>query len=211
MTDSKSKKANPKRIIIDYIDKLVNFVDIYVEEQLQKCSNKSVLVEIEELAKKSAKEGRDQEQESNVSLSTKQLNNYDIDQFDFDNEVDVVIRFTSEFSSGSKISTAEYLNKTRDIIINQLGQAQKEALSQLETFKSEIMSECKDESEKSERVMNKAFANRFPFLIRIEKSKLINWNDTCPHSLYLIETDFYMNESCLLLLGFSSIFLNKKN
>ena len=151
MTES---KINPKLLVSDYFDALINRVDIYTEEQLEKYSNQATI-------------------ENPDKTNTEQH---------------------------KSVIVCDFLNSTREKMIK-ISEAQDDALNRLDSIRNDI----KMEEMKAEEIFEKVFANRFLFLIQINKfgeSRLSHdtTRNELPFKLFLIKASFYIDESQMFIL-----------
>lgn len=173
----------------------INAVDIYTEEKLKIYTNEHI-IEINEKGKK------------------KEKTNYDSKEFDLDTVTDLSSKETEKkvFSPDSlkekpvcdfavkinwpqkrpfQMKAQDFLNFMRDEMIKQIEIAKKETLDYYETIKEEL---SQNEKIKEEELKRKLFAKRLAFLYPRPYSNLN------PFNLYLVVSDFYLDECQLKLL-----------
>lgn len=187
--------CNPKRLIVEYFDSLINKVDIYVEEMLETTTDEDEIIV-----------DKDCDNES-LNDSFTSVTSYDIENeldehtcirdenwnpFIFKNKFGHQIRSSIEFESESKL--LDYYNRSRDEMIRQLNEIQAEVLRQFEAVHKDL-----NLNENSyDDVKEKVFATKFPIIIKIERSIP---NHERLFKLYLVVLDFYLAEKDITILG----------
>ena len=117
--ETKSNVINAKKLIINYIDSLVNRVDIYTEEMLEKFSKTDTL-QIESQEEKK----RVYSDQFQFPFNDKYEFGFDLDSCDMSEfpflppHLNFEIEPTSQFDESEPILVWDYLNKTRDEMIN---------------------------------------------------------------------------------------------
>lgn len=184
-------KINPKKIVIDYIDSLVNYVDISTEEKLNNTTLKKK-IDIPPFAHENEKSLGSSAKRSKL-IRTSEIK--ETDTFDVVNDLTIELKGYTHFSSShteflpsGSIQMSQYLNKVRDEMIKKLHGAQDEALKRIDIANDSLKFD--DHSEdyecKVDRVMEKAFAKRFPMIIEFKIQTPHQFN------IFLLETDFYI-------------------
>ena len=172
-------RVNPKKLIIEHYDGLINRVDIHIEEQLGKYTNTDVLQEQPKL----------------------------IDYFNYSRDHQYKRSYKFEIPESTRYVPGttlvwDYLNATRDELIKILEKGQEEALKHLETIKTDLNldEECDDLNEKTEKVMEKLFAKSFPVVFHMNKcSKLYEYpwsshRNKAVIQFHLVDIGFYISE-----------------
>lgn len=191
-------KTNPKLIIIQYYDRLINFIDIHTEELLQKYSETDLL---EESSTSSDVDNGDRKFEW-VLFDNEELKPYKVWHKSYSITIDYDIepsslKTLSTFTYGSN-RMCDYLNATRYEMIKYLQDAQKKTMQDFELIKNDLKL-GKDESESTDEddlVMSRLFANRYHFVVKIcenkeNKSKIHKYS---PFKLLIVDLDFYLDK-----------------
>lgn len=211
----------PKKLIIDYIDAMIAQVDIYTEETLNRLANPHELIEISTHPDIDHDDDHDTEYDS----ENEYYGRYDDEKIEkifndmpYKNEAFIKPdRVKSQFEMGAT-KAVDYLNGTRDEMIRVLNETQTEALRQLEAVKNELDLDATDQdvTEKTDRVMEKVFGKKFPFLLQIKtKSKYFNYfktirlrdNRELDFHMYLVVLDIYLDAIDMASLGYDSFIL----
>lgn len=164
---------NPKKIIIEYIDSLINLVDIHTEEQIQKYPDNDFITIKEYEFKKKKKEVYEIDIEEEFD-----------ENYMYKDEIKVYenllrknrlkCKFEPTKPESEKTRVWDYLNGIRHDMIKGIREAETEALKQLEMVNKEldlIYEESKDDNNASEeQILSKVFCRRFPFIIKINKT-----------------------------------------
>lgn len=195
---SKSIRINPKKLIADYIDSLINRVDIYTEEMLAEYSETDML----------------QFKNRNMPFNGYKVpfkNDSTFDRKLYENpyygELNMEIKSKNQFDESGLIRVWDYLNSTRDKMIKRLNEVLEETFRQVESLKNDIELNgwWKNGVEATPQVIERLFSKKFPFLIEIngfsakikKKKTCLNLN-TNNHpfmfSLYLVELDFFITD-----------------
>lgn len=207
---------NPKLMIIDYYDSLIQQVDIHTEEQLSKYTENSVVGEIE-------KHSYEIYQFMKI-LPFFHSDNSDL--YDTDNDQLEYLHSQAEFDfeiSGANINKLafsdpyaklanytylegkheppllstnvhQFLNKMRDELLGELKRGQEEALKHYDKIKNEIKVDKLDEEIDRNR-SSRLFENEYMFLILDGKSE--HQKGCLPFKMYLIVLDFYVDKKFL--------------
>lgn len=186
-------KINPKRVIIEHFDSLINSVDVHTEEQLQEYSSTDLLNVEDRL------DCFRPPQFKKEFLKCKELEIYRNPYRQWSRATDTPKpNMPLEYVLGSTL-VCDYLNACRNHLIEKLTEAQNEFLKHLETIKDQL----DPDEESEERVRETLFAKRYPILIQFDeydetfegKQKTFYRGNPSPFRLYLIELDFYILES----------------
>lgn len=176
---------NPKLVISSYFDSLINIIDIYTEEELEK--NK----------------------ETDFVAIDKPFE-FDKDLKFYFNKYDFSHQPSNDLPHGS-VRVKDYLNETREKLIAVVNLALGESLKRCEEIKDELIKIGKDgrktNEEREEEVKRKVFANKFLGLVRIDRIDELSRmpkkiNIQWPFKLYLVELDYFMDQSEQLLLRY---------
>jgi hypothetical protein len=159
--------------IINHFDKLINKVDIDIDQCLEKCNDQQLLSDL---------------LDSTETNRTNFRNRYD----DFD------VKFFDTYNSSKHQSldtwaesrkVVDYLKQTRMKTIDELKKAQEETLQYYSDnssrFKSELTNEKTMEELKSELYAEKHF-----FQVRLKQSERRLW----PFNVFTFVTDFYLSQ-----------------
>lgn len=118
-------KYNPKLLICEYFDKIINLIDIHTEKQLEKYSDRVLIdqpfeYEFKELAKFLGYRNR-------CFFRFEERNKKEMGMFSLTyNDLDNLPK--KKIKPGT-IRVSEYLNKTRDELIDQVRKYEEQALS----------------------------------------------------------------------------------
>ena len=184
---SKSNLINSKKLIIDYIDWLVNRVDIYTEEMLKQFTKTDILKIKKQMQ---------------INQEARDPFHHSIYDNPYSENLNFEINLTSQYDESEPILVWDYLNSTRDEMIKKLHEAQAEAFKRIENLKNDlglINGSFENDVEKTSQVFGKLFSRRFPILIDIRRKSnknLVPYANDQPFSfnLYLIELDFFIND-----------------
>lgn len=196
--------VSPKLVIIDYYDSLINQIDIYTEELIEKCQDNDLLLHVF---------GGENPGRQKTTLG-EELTNYQngpemfdffIDPYNDEYDLDNASITNSKFVPGvTRIK--EYLNSLRMSAIEEIRTAQEENIRYYESIRNRV--EIERNSEKIELLRSQIFSNRFCFLMRIvvENSPLSSsYLRSYPRcdaifKLFTIVVDFYMSDEEIDLL-----------
>lgn len=194
----KNININPQQIVIDYIDSLIDYVETYTDIQL--CMPENLVKTIEIPAAAAAVDNDD-------LLNTNDDENDDgdkeTDPFDVSNNPCKQFKGYTHFNSssagflpsGSTLPASEYFQMVRDEMTKNLLAAKHDALKQLETCKA-VGRLDEDYNSRVDRVMAKAFAKRFPVIIKFELVKTSERFSWLPaFEFLLLELDFYIGKN----------------
>lgn len=95
----------------------------------------------------------------------------------------------------------DFLNETRDKMLAKVNEAQGAAFKRYEQIKDQIkisIDGIKSQEDREEEIKRKVFANKFIFLIRVDKIHENSLDNRSPFKLYLVELDYYMDKYELL-------------
>lgn len=212
---------NPKKLITEYIDSLINLVDIHTEEQLQKYPDNSFFTIKENDFKKKKKNYCSKYQEQNEPRLEDEKDVYMYkDEFKlYENPLRknrLKYKFEPTKPESEKTRVWDYLNGVRDEMIKQLREVQTEALKKLEIIKNELdldYDESKDDKDaKEEEVLSRVFCQRFPFIIKINKldrhfeQTVFVDEEALEFNLLLIDVEFFLGKFELTLLKYKLFF-----
>ena len=191
-----SKKINPKKIVIDYIDSLVNCVDIHTEEQLEK-ANSNDTIEIPSATAEDSESINNDFKSLALNRDEEEIDPFDLSK-DPSKNLKGYTRFNSslaDFLPSGSIPMSDYLNMVRDEMIKNLRAIEVEALKQLASVKDELKFDDlnEDYEAKVDRVMAKAFAKRFPIIIEFVK-QISSDSRIPPLNMFLLELDFFIGK-----------------
>ena len=172
---------NPKLLISNYFDYLINLIDIHTEEELAK-SNENNLVE-----------NLFQYELEDEKIC--QLNNKKYSQWhDFSHQP------KRSIPPGS-VKVINFLNETRDTLIAEVNAAQVDAFKRCDELRDELKVISKDETKSQEdredEIKGKVFANQFLGLVQIDQivdSDSEQTYNPSPFKLYLIKLNYYMGK-----------------
>lgn len=168
-------KMNPKVIISNYFDSLINQIDIHNEEELAK-TKENDLIDIEN------------------PFSIDNNNQLRLYKYDFSHQ-------PSKHIPPGTVRVNEFLNTTREKLLAKLNVAQDQAFKVCDQIKDQLRVISKDESksqeEREEEIKRKVFANKSFGLLRIDRIKMMKRFDKIvknesPFKLFLVELDYFM-------------------
>ena len=165
------RKFSPKIEIINHFDKLINRVDIDIDNCLEKNNDEKALGELLKSSENNRRNFRKEPVVFNIEFLD-DLSNQPLDLW----------------PESTKVT--DYLKQVRMKTIEELKNAQEETIEYYklnsERFKSELTNEKNIEELKSE-----LFAEKFYFQVNFKQSK----NILCPFNVFTFVTDFYMSQS----------------
>lgn len=187
-------KINPKLVVSEYYDSLINRIDIHTEEQLAKFSDSDVVENAKTTKTETTAHVNDNEDDE--TSTQKQKPNYKY-------ECEPTIRVVP-----GETRVCEYLNGVREELMKHLKEAQTEAFKLLDMIKNDhpnAKEKSDDMSASTESVLRRSLPNRYPFIIQInefvnesrDRVKLLN---SSPFKLCLIEMDFFVSQEDMLYL-----------
>ena len=193
-------------MIIDYFDSLVQQVDIYTEEELEKYTDKSVVTKIpdDDHSSSDDEESNDEvgnEEKSLLNLfdSWESIKNayenqtYDEDPYMNEREYEYSGVETKHEPPSVSSNVRQFLNNMRDEMINEIRKGEEEALKNYKNIKSELKIDKLASDEEIDRdVATRLFENKSMFLLLDINSK--SKNKDSPFKLYLFVVDFYLNK-----------------
>lgn len=198
---SNKDRVNPKLIISEYYDYLVNQIDIYTEELLEKYNENDLLQEPLDIyaEHKECQQLREFKESLFRPYNLPVIDNcvWLSDPYKEDYEITDMrsAKFTPEVTK-----TRDYINQTRDEMIQALDNAKAATFAFYETIKEDLKP---DEMQGTrEEIVNQLkgclFANKYSCIIRIDWIQIDEeWNDGDDNSsifkLYLFIFDFYIN------------------
>lgn len=197
--------SNPKFHILNYYDSLVNQIDIYTEEELDRTisddrfnfntihNNEPILKTNFGQNKPAAYLMKNYENEIETQFS----------DYSYEEISDHEIIHSEPTISSDDLSVRDYLNSVRQAMLLELNSSQIENLKHYEKFKTDLNKDFGQE-----RVREHVFASRFCFIIRFDQVLIDNQthqssnyvDNPSPFKLYLFLVDFYMTTKELELL-----------
>lgn len=186
--------VNPKLIIIDYYDSLIQQIDIYTEEKLKSLSDPDICCDEVEKAKTTLVQAKysnkcfELEWPSFVS-QTFETDGYK-DPYKSTYEYDII----KKKSFVKNIKIRDQVNRIRDDIIRQIDQIRSENLEHFESIRNELKKNSSEsEEETNRRFKKKLFEKKFCFIFELKNApKELN---SCSYDLYLILLDFYPDDN----------------
>lgn len=197
---------NPKLVISNYFDSLINQIDIHTEEELSNTKETDLILtdkpftfQLEPGANNEFDFNFWKIGEGNWKDDEKQTIEYPLStqyKYDFSHQK------SRHIPSGS-IKVSDFLNETRDKLIERVKEVQVDAFKRYEEIKEHLkfsQDDTKTQEEQEEEIKRKLFANKFLGLIRVDQivnfdgEKYTKSNNESPFKLYLVELDFYMDQ-----------------
>lgn len=195
-------EVNLKRLVIEHFDSLINRVDIHTEEQLEKYSSADILGKSVGNPNGPVVFKKEKIERGEDSKSVLAIPNEPTDPSLSMCDEDII-----EIEGPKPTLAWDYLNTTRTQMIKKLTEIRDDALKQIETLKNKMDSVSHDEdiTKIQDKMFQKFIEKRFPLLIQINATKNryggnIQKKNTLPFKLFLIELDFYINDSDMLVL-----------
>ena len=193
-------------MIIDYFDSLVQQVDIYTEEELEKYTDQSVVTKIPDDDQSPSDEEESNDEVGNKEKSLLNLfdswesiknayenQTYDEDPYMNEREYEYSGVETKHEPPSVSSNVRQFLNNMRDEMINEIRKGEEEALKNYKTIKSELKIDKLASDEEIDRdVATRLFENKSMFLLLDINSNSEN-NDSL-FKLYLFVVDFYLNK-----------------
>lgn len=182
-----TEKSNPKKLILDSYDSLINRVDIHAEEVLTSYDdNGPVLVNTEQNI--STKDGQTQ-----PKLKKQTPRKFDLLEEDdyvnpFKEEYEIDNRFKSSLVDPKTTTIQQYVNKMRQDVIDELKKLQEDTLKLYDKNKTKI-----NEEKDVDVVERSLFGNKYCLILesnlKEDKSKSIR----SLFGVYLFVFDFYID------------------
>ena len=193
-------------MIIDYFDSLVQQVDIYTEEELEKYTDQSVVTKIPDDDQSPSDEEESNDEVGNKEKSLLNLfdswesiknayenQTYDEDPYMNEREYEYSGVETKHEPPSVSSNVRQFLNNMRDEMINEIRKGEEEALKNYKNIKSELKIDKLASDEEIDRdVATRLFENKSMFLLLDINSK--SKNKDSPFKLYLFVVDFYLNK-----------------
>lgn len=217
-SNARTKKlANPKRLIIDYYDSLINHVDILAEESLeqqQQDSSRSRRLELTDKRVFSFVERFECERILFTPIERDLFDEKCGDNAIFSpsfNENYKIINRSSRFDDEEEtawVSIVTYVNEMREEMIDELKRAQDETLmlydSHLKNGSTTVNSKDPDVDDDDDEFKRKVFDRKFSFLIysfKLKNSDVSMVENRSPLNAYLIMLeDFYIDNQTKTIL-----------
>ena len=198
---------SPKIVIIDYFDSLINKLDIYTEEALEKLSIRAK--ELEEKLKEAEKCGCIHTRECLMRMSSRHHAHHPERQCrnrfrnelndDFDNNFHLVCpcRMSRESLgiSSSPLPSPDLFNQARKKILDEIGLLQEEMLSNYKSNGEKIydeyyrLKEERPDCDTLELLKEAIFTEKFVFIITLDNYKSRN-----KFAAHTIISDFYLSD-----------------
>ena len=192
---------NPKKIILDAYDSLINLVDIHAEETLEKHSETELLNISDEY--KSISNQETENETSNKSQNYFEFNllgeNTFIDPLKSNYKLDEKFRTAKVYPKTTSVH--EYVNKMREEMIDELVKIQGETLKLYDKTKSVDIKSMFGEKYCSLVNVNESGPQNNYSLCFYEDYKPSKSTQT-PFNMYLVVFDFYIDENLKLILRF---------
>lgn len=216
MKRQRQQTVNPKRIVLRHFDSLINRIDIHTEEQLEKFRKSKLLGNpLSFYYKPDTDQRPDEEKNETYCVDPSENSTFGVEfctdpyapWYKYD-------QHASRWITPNSIRVRDYLNATRDELIEKLRIAQSEILKRYETIKNNLeFDECDDPNDECddnqtiEAVKSKIFSDLFVGLFRIDIVQT-SWQDygcvknPLPFKMFLLILDFYLkpDEQYLLRL-----------
>ena len=214
-------KCNPQLFIIDFFNSLINQIDIYTEEKLEKLGSDDLI---------SPSSLSTSEVNKNVKSGDRYIQEFKVPKFNEIQEPAIIDPYT-QFSYDEKIASRpllfnpesspiksiDYFNRIREELIQELEKMQKECLDNYnQSRKQETnLDWLKDISE--EDLKKKLFAKKSCFILNFDSSwipqkssqssfyhfskyNIYDNNNTSPYGVYLFVFDFYIEVDLTYLI-----------
>lgn len=195
--------SNPKFLILNYYDSLVNQIDIYTEEELDRTASDDRLdfnrtIPNESILKTNFEQNKPDYFMKNYENEIEtQFTDYSYEEIS-----DHEIIHSEPTISSDDLSVRDYLNSVRQTMLLELSSSQIENLKHYEKCKSDLNKDFGQE-----KVREHVFESRFCFIIQFDHVLIGNENqqsnyvdNPSPFKLYLFLVDFYMTTKELELL-----------
>lgn len=187
---------NPKLVISNYFDSIVNQIDIYTEEKLEK-TNENDLIQYKSNTVYMYK--FEFWKTNHRANKQEQLDEYSINDFDFSHQP-----FRNKPSGSVKVK--DFFNETREKLIAEVNAAQGEAFKRCDEIRDQLKEICKDESktqeEREKEIQRKVFANKFFGLVRFTTQYGEGSYMYSPFKLLLVKLDYYIDLQEMLFSGY---------
>ena len=171
---NKMDLISPKIEIINHFDRLINRVDIDIEESLEKYNKEQALSQLNcfDMEKR----------------NVKNLNSFYLQCFNptESSQNDIVYLTVDEWSESTKV--VDYLNRVRKRTIDELSKAQEDTLEYLKLNPSNFKS-----NDNLDEIRSEIFKEKFYFQVHYKPNKWI-------FNLFTFVTDFYISQTDITLL-----------
>ena len=175
---------NPKLIISNYFDSLINQIDIHTEEELAKFKETDLI---------------NTEKPFKFDIFNK------ISLYGYNYNYESFIMQPSRHIPLGSVGVVDFLNETRMKLIEKINAAQVEAFKCCDQIKYQLNEINKDvtksKEQKEDEIKGKVFAKKFLGILQINQIDQ-NRENKSPFKLYLVELDFYMNQDEQFLLRY---------
>ena len=194
-------KFNPKLVICDYFDKIVNLIDIHTEEQLAKFTKTDLIgdpfyIAFKELPK------CDYMGSKGIVFRFQEVDEDEPTQFEYGTNYDLTKHPKTEIKRNS-VKTQDYLNKTRNELIGKVKKHEEEAMSRVQEIKQDLLKAIQtieDRDAQIEWFKQRLFANKQIGVFQIDNfycwkndSDFIVIPNGSPFRLYLVVLDFFVD------------------
>ena len=213
-------RVNPKLIISQYYDSLINLIDIHTEELLDIYDENDLLEMPEDVyctsrSEQKVLQAKERELIPGATNSWRLPQTYEVDSIRdpyklnfselFDN-----LKSNYEFCP-SRTKTRDYLNKTREKMIGELEKAQAHTFAYYESIKDKLKLDERQGSREEviDQIKSDLFATKFPCLIRVDRIHILGQDieeNPSLFKLYLFMFDFYINKQDMNLIRYYSIY-----
>ena len=162
---------SPKIEIINHFDKLINKVDIDIEQCLEKCNGQEILGELLKSSADDRRNFRDTKDSFYIVLRDK-------------------IESSNNILWTESTKASDYLKKVRMSSIEELRKAQKDSLEYYKRNRSCFKYQLTDENN-IDLLRGQLFADKFYFQVNLAQSTKRLWH----FNLFTFITDFYVSQS----------------
>lgn len=195
---------NPKLIISQYYDSLVNQIDIHTEELLEKVS------ETHQISSDIFKPGKTYHEMSNDFFVRPDnfVPTYQIDSYTdpYSDKYTYNVSANPLADSVKSIKIREYCQSIRTEMIDELRRAETQTMEYYESIRKDIKS-IKRENRTVEKLKKQLFANKYFFIIRVDRIRLEAFEAVANRSwfkIYLFELNFYLDQESQEFLKYSN-------
>lgn len=202
---------NPKLLILNYYESLINQIDLSTEEELDRFAKNDQLLQLDKMENQSISNFQDKtlvysNNDDNTKIysiscekCTKEIDNYKDPYLDVNNEI-IIEEFP--FARLANLTLNDYLNSVRQEMLIELNRCQSENLEHYETIRNNL------NGLDDELVRKSVFETKFCFIHRFNEIVItplthnmpILESNPSPFKMYLFVVDFYLSQQELEIL-----------
>ena len=202
---------NPKLVLSNYFDLLINQIDIHTEEELEKTKETDFIITDKPFVYELKPRNNEHFYFDFWKTDHDDDEKYQIKKIDYQFPTEYDYEFSHQPSksiSPGTVRVKDFLNETRDKMIAEVNAAQCEAFKRYDEIKDQLknnIDKTKPQKEQEEEVLRHVFANQFLGLVRIDKIVLKYnkyYDNQSPFKLYLFKLDYFMDTNEQILFRY---------